>query len=400
MKLLPIRFVLTAVLASICFSASAFTYQGELSQSGSLITGTVDMEFRLFDSDTGVGQVGVTDPIFSVEVADGRFVVELDQWMTEFDGSARWLEVAVDVGQTGAFVVLSPRQPLGPAPYAEYSYGTLETQDLSSVLAIGNGAGGQDITNVGDLTLSADNAERLRSDGTNLTVESGGAINLNATSRVSINENTALSLSNDNAERLSSNGSDLQINSGSDINLTASSDVNIPSNVGLTFGADNQKIEFDFSDLVIQSGGHILLNPSSNRAVRVQQNRALSFSSDDAEAISSDGTNLRITSGGGIVLDTTGGFARVEINGPFGGVQQVFDGGTVNTGSSAFLVLQSDGAGNPSEQDITCVSGHAFLALCLDSDGCNVNAGASAVVLSPNETRLLFCDGTNLATAQ
>jgi hypothetical protein len=64
----------------------------------------------------------------------------------------------------------------------------------------------------------------------------------------------------DGAEKIESNNTDLTINSGADINLTATADVNIPQDIGLTFGADTFKIESDGTNLLINTNGNTTTN--------------------------------------------------------------------------------------------------------------------------------------------
>ena len=101
----------------------AVTYQGELSQAAQPYTGTVDLTFSLYDAVLGGNQVGVTDLHTDVEVSNGRFVVQLEQWAGEFDGSDFWLEITAAVPAGSAtFVTLNPRQKISPVPYAAYAY--------------------------------------------------------------------------------------------------------------------------------------------------------------------------------------------------------------------------------------------------------------------------------------
>lgn len=106
---------------SLCVSAplawaqqpltSAFTYQGELTQNGSPVTGPVSMRFLLYDSASGTNTLGaqIIDP---VQVQAGVFTVELDFGSAVFNGEERWLEVIVG-GQA-----LAPRQRVAPTPYS------------------------------------------------------------------------------------------------------------------------------------------------------------------------------------------------------------------------------------------------------------------------------------------
>ncbi len=102
--------------------ATTFTYQGRLVDAGSPANGTYDLRFILYDAETGGAQVGTTVTRDDVQVASGLFTVELDFGAAAFQGDARWLEIAVRPGSsTGAFTVLSPRQPVSPAPYALFA---------------------------------------------------------------------------------------------------------------------------------------------------------------------------------------------------------------------------------------------------------------------------------------
>ena len=80
-------------------------------------------------------------------------------------------------------------------------------------------------------------------------------------------DNIGLVFSTDDAEKIESDGTDLTVNSGGDINLTATSDVNVPANVGMTFGDDGEKIEGDGTDLTISSSNDLNLTPTNDLSV-------------------------------------------------------------------------------------------------------------------------------------
>ena len=101
---------------------SAFTYQGKLTDGGAPATGAYDFRFILYNADAGGSQVGTTLTADDVVVTTGAFTVVLDFGPNIFDGQARWLELAVRQGaSTGIYTVLSPRQPVTPAPYAMFA---------------------------------------------------------------------------------------------------------------------------------------------------------------------------------------------------------------------------------------------------------------------------------------
>lgn len=114
---------LTALLIVTAFASlnanaepqgSTFTYQGELRFLDEPVTGTRDLTFKLFDAETGGGQIGPVVNAPGYPIADGIFTIDLD-FGQAFAGQQRWLEVDVN-GET-----LSPRQMVSAAPVALYA---------------------------------------------------------------------------------------------------------------------------------------------------------------------------------------------------------------------------------------------------------------------------------------
>jgi hypothetical protein len=100
---------------------TSFTYQGFLEDGGDPANAAYDFRFQLFD-DPLVGEIiGEVTPvqIDNVAVFDGLFTVTLDFGEGAFAGGARWLAIGVRAaGSANPFVLLSPRQPIAPAPVA------------------------------------------------------------------------------------------------------------------------------------------------------------------------------------------------------------------------------------------------------------------------------------------
>jgi hypothetical protein len=149
----------------------------------------------------------------------------------------------------------------------------------------------------GDINIPAnigltfgDDGEKIEGDGTDLTI-AGNNINLTAVADVVIPTNVGLHFTDAN-EKIESNGTDLTINSGADINLTATADVNIPSAVGITFGDDGEKIEGDGTDLTIASSAKINLTATSD--IHIPNNVGIVFGG-DSEKIEGDGTDMTIS---------------------------------------------------------------------------------------------------------
>ncbi len=91
---------------------TAFTYQGELSDSGHPANGTFDMTFTLFDAATGGKPLAASIIAAQYPVTGGLFSIDLD-FASVFGGQQTWLEVSVG-GQT-----LTPRQPINSVPVAQ-----------------------------------------------------------------------------------------------------------------------------------------------------------------------------------------------------------------------------------------------------------------------------------------
>ncbi|EFO81369.1 hypothetical protein OSCT_0768 [Oscillochloris trichoides DG-6] len=93
---------------------TAFTYQGQLMDAGQPANGSYDLTFRLYDAVSAGTQIGSAVALSGVAVSQGIFTVQLDFGSGAFT-DARFLEI--QVGTT----ILSPRQPITPAPAALYA---------------------------------------------------------------------------------------------------------------------------------------------------------------------------------------------------------------------------------------------------------------------------------------
>src|SRR5688572_11259588 len=94
-----------------------FTFQVKLTDTGTP-SATYDFEFRLCSSETDCATPIASQQRLGVPVSSGLFTVKLDFGANAFDGANRWLEVAVKRPNEGTFTILTPRQPIGSAPYS------------------------------------------------------------------------------------------------------------------------------------------------------------------------------------------------------------------------------------------------------------------------------------------
>jgi hypothetical protein len=105
---------------------TAFTYQGQLKESGSPANGTYDFKFALYDDPDFGSQVNGIVDIADQQVTNGLFTVQLD-FGNVYNGTALWLWVLVRPGDSsGAYTQLWPRQPLTATPYALYALDAAE----------------------------------------------------------------------------------------------------------------------------------------------------------------------------------------------------------------------------------------------------------------------------------
>jgi hypothetical protein len=123
--------LITVMVAMLCvdvpsYSApvgTAFTYQGRLLDANELADGLYDFKFRLYNAGRGGSQIGTDVDAADIDVIDGYFTAELD-FGSVFDSNAVWLDIGVRAGALGdpnAYISLSPRQRIAPAPYALYA---------------------------------------------------------------------------------------------------------------------------------------------------------------------------------------------------------------------------------------------------------------------------------------
>lgn len=127
--------VAPAAAAPASAVGTAFTYQGSLEDSGVPAGGSCDFQFTVFPASASGSPLGSSTTL-AVPVSVGVFSVEIDVGATAFDGSDRWLQIAVRCPTgAGSYTTLSPRQRLTATPYALHA----------------NRAGSVDWANIADL---------------------------------------------------------------------------------------------------------------------------------------------------------------------------------------------------------------------------------------------------------
>jgi hypothetical protein len=151
-------FIITAVLAVASLlttraaqaqTPTAFTYQGQLSSTGTPLTGPADLRAQLFTAAAGGSPVGAAIDLPNTSVTNGLFTALLDFGNAFDEGQPRWLEISVrSPAGTGSFTTLSPRQPLTPAPLAQGMAGISITRGGAEALDQAQDSGPRNAANI------------------------------------------------------------------------------------------------------------------------------------------------------------------------------------------------------------------------------------------------------------
>ena len=120
-------------------AGSSFIYQGSLKSGGSRANGPHDFRFTLYDAAEGGNVVGPLVAIDGLPLSDGLFTTALDFGPSAFSGDARYLQIEVRQSGGSAYELLTPRQDVAPAPYAQFA---LKTAPQKNVVTVAE-AGGQ-----------------------------------------------------------------------------------------------------------------------------------------------------------------------------------------------------------------------------------------------------------------
>src|SRR6476619_7546688 len=106
-----------AISANARAQGTSFIYTGQLMDENGPANGTYDLMFTLFGTSAGGSAIAGPETRAATVVNSGEYAVILD-FGAAFDGSERWLEIAVQTNGGTGFTTLSPRQALLAVPYA------------------------------------------------------------------------------------------------------------------------------------------------------------------------------------------------------------------------------------------------------------------------------------------
>jgi trimeric autotransporter adhesin len=134
-RLLQIAILLTGLIGAALAQTTAFTYQGKLTDNGGIANGNYDFQYKLFDTPAlGTGnQQGATGLATNITVTNGIFTTTIDFGVCPgcFNGTPRFLEIAVKLTSDITFTTLGPRQPITSTPYAIRSLNAVAADGLS-----------------------------------------------------------------------------------------------------------------------------------------------------------------------------------------------------------------------------------------------------------------------------
>ena len=99
---------------------TAFTFSGRMNYQNKAANGSFDLQLKLYDAASAGNQVGPAVNVSALQIVDGLFVTTLD-FGAVFNGTAYWLEISARPNGNGPYTLLSPRQPVNPAPYALFA---------------------------------------------------------------------------------------------------------------------------------------------------------------------------------------------------------------------------------------------------------------------------------------
>jgi len=113
---------------------TAFTYQGQLIANGLPANGTYDFIFALYNSASSGSEIGTPVVTNGLSVSNGLFTTSID-FGTQFNGTATWLAISVRTNNNpSGYNLLTPRQPLTPAPNALFASTSANATTASSVV--------------------------------------------------------------------------------------------------------------------------------------------------------------------------------------------------------------------------------------------------------------------------
>ncbi len=141
--------VALALLAGVLFcpatvkaQGTAFSYEGRLNTPSGPATGSYDLIFSLYSTNSGGYLIAGPVTNRATGVTNGLFTATLDFGPGVFNGYNYWLEIGVQTNGGNGFTLLTPRQSLLPVPYAMFAtaagtlLGTLPASQITGTVPL------------------------------------------------------------------------------------------------------------------------------------------------------------------------------------------------------------------------------------------------------------------------
>jgi trimeric autotransporter adhesin len=154
---------------SLTAQGTAFTYQGRLNANGSPASGTYNLVFSLYTTNTAGAVVAGPVTNNTVVVTNGLFTVAIDFGSAPWNGETNWLQIGVESNGITPFTALSPRQQLTPTPYAIFA------ESISGLVVQGD-------TNGSPNLIGGSSLNYVSSGIIGATIGGGGAVNFQGVS--------------------------------------------------------------------------------------------------------------------------------------------------------------------------------------------------------------------------
>jgi trimeric autotransporter adhesin len=383
-------------LSTLFAQGTAFSYQGQLTDSGNPANGSFDLRFGLFPVAGGGLQIAITTNS-AVPITNGLFTVLVDFGSNAFN-SANWLEIGARPVGGGAFATLSPRQQITPTPYAiraaNFS-GPLSASQLAGVVT--NGAANLVLSGKFTGTLSGSSTGTFT--GTFIG-NGGGLTNISVTQlggrtaddfwQLAGNNVTPGdilgSTNNQTLEFIANNVTALQLqpNAMALPNLIGGNGNTIASDVDSSVigGGFANQIQTNVSEAVIAGGGFNTIGPGSYDSA---------IGGGDNNKIMANATFANIVGGNSQVIETNGNFAFIG-----GGLQNSLPGnnsfssivgGNANTISigGGYSTI-GGGKSNTNGASLATIAGGELNAIQAGADRSTISGGSQNITTGAHGT--------------
>ena len=118
---IALLFSTNAALVTAHALTTAFTYQGQLNDTGVIANGSYDLSFAAYDAYRRRKSGRRHRDQFRRDREQRPIHDHVDFGGGVFTGSDLWLEIAVSTNGANTFATIAPRQQFTPTPYALYA---------------------------------------------------------------------------------------------------------------------------------------------------------------------------------------------------------------------------------------------------------------------------------------